>query len=262
MSAVVPFNPGHGLELALQGHVAVLEFSRPPLNFFDQALIEDLVAALEYLDQLPECRVVVLQAAGKTFCAGADFNGTAHTREPSFPRQLYKYAVRLFRTRKPLIVVVEGAAVGGGLGLALVGDYRVTSEKARFCANFNRLGIHQGFGISVTLPRVVGIQMASLLIATGRRIDGREAVRIGLADVLADVGGEREAALALAREIAQCSPLAVMSSRETLRAGLADAVDAVIDREASEQEWQIVTADFAEGNRAMAERRLPVFTGQ
>ncbi|MGH8817489.1 MAG: enoyl-CoA hydratase/isomerase family protein, partial [Achromobacter pestifer] len=146
MSAVASFNPGHGLELVLQGHVAVLEFSRPPFNYFDQALIEDLVATLEYLDQLPACRVVVLQAAGKTFCAGADFNGAAHTREPSFPRQLYKFAVRLFRTRKPLIVVVEGAAVGGGLGLALVGDYRVTSEKARFCANFNRLGIHQGFG--------------------------------------------------------------------------------------------------------------------
>jgi len=262
MTADTPFTPGRGLQLALDGHVAVLEFSRPPYNFFDQALIEDLVAALEYLDQLAQARVVIVQAQGKTFCAGADFNGTPQARDPSFPRQLYKYAVRLFRTRKPLIVVVEGAAVGGGLGLALIGDYRVTSEKARFCANFNRLGIHQGFGISVTLPRVVGIQMASLLIATGRRIDGREAVRIGLADVLADVGGERAAAMALATEIAQSSPLAVMSSRETLRTGLADAVDAVIDREAQEQEWQIVTADFAEGNRAMAERRLPEFTGQ
>ncbi|MCY1459309.1 Short-chain-enoyl-CoA hydratase [compost metagenome] len=138
----------------------------------------------------------------------------------------------------------------------------MTSEKARFSANFNRLGIHQGFGISVTLPRVVGIQMASLLIATGRRIDGREAVRIGLADVLAEPGQERQAARKLAEEIAECSPLAVMSSRETLRMGLADAVDAIIDREASEQEWQIVSADFAEGNKAMAERRLPVFTGQ
>ncbi|MGQ7819290.1 enoyl-CoA hydratase/isomerase family protein [Metapseudomonas furukawaii] len=262
MSVAVPFTPGRGLTLALQGHVAILEFSRPPLNFFDKELIEDLVAALEYLDGAAECRVVLLQAAGKTFCAGADFNGAEETRDPQFPRRLYKYAVRLFRTRKPIIVVVEGAAVGGGLGLALVGDYRVTSEKARFCANFNRLGIHQGFGISVTLPRVVGIQMASLLIATGRRIDGREAVRIGLADVLAEPGCEREAALALAWEIAQSSPLAVMSSRETLRAGLADAVDAVIDREASEQEWQIVSADFAEGNRAMAERRTPVFTGK
>lgn len=256
------FTPGRGLTLELQSHVATLTFSRPPLNFFDKELIEDLVAALEYLDQLAECRVVILQADGKTFCAGADFTGSEETRDPKFPRRLYKFAVRLFRTRKPLITVVEGAAVGGGLGLALVGDFRVTSAKARFSANFNRLGIHQGFGISVTLPRLVGVQMASLLIATGRRIDGAEAVRIGLADVLAEPGEERQAARALAEEIALSAPLAVISSRETLRLGLADAVDAIIDREASEQEWQIPTADFAEGNRAMAERRAPLFTGK
>ncbi|MBM7061730.1 enoyl-CoA hydratase/isomerase family protein [Pseudomonas sp. UL073] len=262
MSTSTSFVPGRGLSLDLQGHVATLEFSRPPLNFFDKELISDLVAALEYLDELAQCRVVILQAEGKVFCAGADFTGSDENKDPGFPRRLYKFAVRLFRTRKPLIVVVEGAAIGGGLGLAMVGDFRVTSEKARFSANFNRLGIHQGFGISVTLPRLVGVQMASLLIATGRRIDGREAARIGLADVLAEPGQERQAALALAEEIALSAPHAVMSSRETLRMGLADAVDAIIDREASEQEWQIVMDDFAEGNKAMLERRDPVFTGK
>lgn len=261
MPTLAPFTLGRGLTLDLQGHVATLEFSRPPLNFFDQELIMDLVAALEHLDQVPECRIVILQAEGKTFCAGADFSSSGHTGERFHPRQLYKYAVRLFRTRKPLVVVVEGAAIGGGLGLALIGDYRVTSEKARFSANFNRLGMHQGFGISVTLPRVVGVQMASLLIATGRRIDGVEAARIGLADMLAEPGQERQVARALAEEIAASAPLAVMSSRETLRTGLADAVDAIIDREASEQGWQVRTTDFAEGNQAMRERRDPVFTG-
>ncbi|MNL57428.1 Carnitinyl-CoA dehydratase [compost metagenome] len=103
--------------------------------------------------------------------------------------------------------------------------------------------------------------MASLLIATGRRIDGAQAVRIGLADVLAEPGEERQAARALAEEISKSAPLAVMSSRQTLRAGLADAVDAIIDREASEQEWQVLTNDFAEGNKAMRERRDPEFTG-
>ncbi|MNN23076.1 enoyl-CoA hydratase [compost metagenome] len=103
MSTSDSFVPGRGLKLDLQGHVATLEFSRPPLNFFDKDLIMDLVAALEHLDQLPECRVVILQAEGKTFCAGADFTGSEETRDPKFPRRLYKYAVRMFRTRKPLI---------------------------------------------------------------------------------------------------------------------------------------------------------------
>ncbi|MFK0087327.1 enoyl-CoA hydratase/isomerase family protein [Pseudomonas sp. NPDC090755] len=255
------FVPGRGLALDLQGHIATLTFNRPPLNFFDKELISDMVSALNYLDQQAHCRVVILQADGPTFCAGADFSGGATTFDPALPRALYQQAVQLFRTRKPLIVVVEGAAIGGGLGLAMVGDFRVTSEKARFSANFNRLGIHQGFGLSVTLPRLVGVQMASLLIATGRRINGREALRIGLADVLAEPGCERQAARELAAEIALSAPLAVMSSRETLRMGLADAVEAILDREASEQQWQVATDDFVEGNKAAAERRDPHFVG-
>ena len=127
MTTLASFTPGRGLTLELQGHIATLEFSRPPLNFFDQELILDLLTTLEYLDQLPSCRVVILQAEGKTFCAGADFSGLAQTGEKIRPRQLYKHAVGLFRMAKPLIVVIEGAAIGGGLGLALVGDYRVTS---------------------------------------------------------------------------------------------------------------------------------------
>jgi enoyl-CoA hydratase/carnithine racemase len=261
MSTHTAFVPGRGLTLDLEGHVATLNFHRPPLNFFDAELIKDLADVLQYLDELPQCRVVILQAEGKVFCAGADFSGDEQ-RDPQYPRRVYKSAVRLFRMRKPLICVVEGAAIGGGLGLALVADFRVTSSKARFSANFSRLGIHPGFGISVTMPRLVGPQMASLLIATGRRIDGCEAVRIGLADVLAEPGEERRMARELAEEIAASAPAAVMSSRETLRMGLADAVDRIIDREASEQEWQIVSADFAEGTRAMAERRTPVFSGQ
>ncbi|MGH8348764.1 MAG: enoyl-CoA hydratase/isomerase family protein, partial [Pseudomonas sp.] len=199
MSTNTTFIPGRGLTLELEGHIATLNFNRPPHNFFDAELIKDLADTLLYLDELPQCRVVILQGEGKVFCAGADFSG-GDARDPQYPRRVYKSAVRLFRTRKPIICVVEGAAIGGGLGLALVADFRVTSAKARFSANFNRLGIHQGFGISVTMPRLVGPQMAALLIATGRRIDGCEAVRIGLADVLAEPGEERRMARELAEE--------------------------------------------------------------
>ena len=99
-------------------------------------------------------------------------------------RHLYKEATRLFRARKPVVAAVHGAAVGGGLGLALVADFRVTCAEARFSANFNRLGFHPGFGLTTTLPRLVGPQQAALLFYTGRRIAGDEAVRIGLADLL------------------------------------------------------------------------------
>ncbi|MGO4326185.1 enoyl-CoA hydratase/isomerase family protein [Cupriavidus sp. 2TAF22] len=242
------------------GHVAIVELVRPPHNYFDEALIHDLVAIFERLDDDASCRAIVLAAQGKAFCAGADFSGGP--TDPQMPRRIYKHAVRLFRTRKPIIAAVHGPAIGGGVGLALVADFRVTSDAARFAVNFNRLGIHPGFGLSVTLPRLIGMQQATKLLFTGRRITGREAVEIGLADVLAPDDAVLEHAVMLAQEIAASAPLAVVSTRATLRQGLADAVSAAVDREASEQEWQVQTADFAEGVAATAARRAAVFTGK
>ncbi len=242
-----------------EGPVAVVEFGRPPYNYFDEALIHALVDAFEQLDADPSCRAIVLASQGKAFCAGADFTGGP--TDPHMPRRLYKHAVRLFGTRKPIVAAVHGPAIGGGVGLALVADFRVTCEAARFAVNFNRLGIHPGFGLSVTLPRLIGLQQATKLLFTGRRITGREAVDIGLADVLAPNDSVLPQALALAQEIAASAPLAVMSTRATLRQGLAEAVSVAVDREASEQEWQVQTADFAEGVAATAARRVAAFVG-
>jgi enoyl-CoA hydratase/carnithine racemase len=248
------------LTLRREGHVAVVELCRPPHNYFDENLIRSLVVAFEHLDDDPMCRAVVLASQGKAFCAGADFTGG--DTNPKMPRRLYEHAVRLFRTRKPVVAAVQGPAIGGGVGLALVADFRVTCEQARFAVNFNRLGIHPGFGLSVTLPRLIGIQQASKLLFTGRRISGREAVEIGLADELVPAEEVLTQAIALAGEIAASAPLALMSTRATLRHGLADAILAAVDREASEQEWQVQTADFAEGVAATAARRAANFTGK
>ena len=244
------------------GHVGIVEMRRPPNNFFDLALIGQIGAALEAFDAHAECRAVVLAAEGKNFCAGADFANRPDTGAEQGDKHLYKEATRLFRTRKPVVAAVQGAAVGGGLGLALVADFRVTCAEARFAANFARLGFHPGFGLTATLPRLIGAQRAALLFYTGRRVPGDEAVAMGLADELAPQGEVREAALTLAAEIAASSPLAVPSIRETLRRGLADQVEAATERELVEQEWQRRTEDFAEGVRAMAERRLPRFQGR
>ncbi len=245
------------------GHVGVAEICRAPNNYFDRALIGDLAAAFEAFDADPAIRSILLASEGKNFCAGADFSSPA--RDTVGDREgghLYQQAVRLFRCGKPIVAAVQGAAVGGGLGLTLVADFRVASPDTRFTANFNRLGFHPGFGISVTLPRVVGEQRAALLLYTGRRIGGEEAHAIGLADVLAPQPDLRAAALALAAEIAQSAPIAVASTRRTLRRGLADAVAAITDHELSEQQLHFETADFKEGVTAMAERRLPVFEGR
>src|SRR5215831_12371408 len=174
------------------GFVALIELRRPPNNFFDIALIREIAGALEALDTDDGCRAVVLASQGKAFCAGANFgDGSTLDREGQRPGErtkgvghLYQEAVRLFRTKKPIIAAVHGAAVGGGLGLAMAADFRVTCPEARFCANFTRLGFHPGFGLTVTLPAVIGETKAALMFYTSRRVSGEEAYAMGLADVL------------------------------------------------------------------------------
>jgi len=249
--------------------VATIEIRRPPHNYFDIALIREIATALEALDDDPAVRCVVLAAQGKAFCAGAKLDGGADVvdvlQDKAAKGQagtLYHEAVRTFRTRKPIVGAIHGAAVGGGLGLALVPDLRVTCPEARFCANFTRLGFHPGFGLTVTLPELIGPSKAALMFHTGRRFTGEEAFAMGLADVLVPQDRVRSAATELANEIAHSAPLAVVATRATLRAGLADRVQAATDRELAAQMQLRPTADFREGVAAMAERRLPRFIGR
>lgn len=238
-------------------HVALLEIRRPPHNHASEELLRDLADALERIDADPALRCTVLAAEGRVFCAGADFSGGAQD-----PAAFYVQAMRLFRTAKPVVAAVQGAAIGAGLGLAVAADFRVTCPEARWSANFNRLGFHPGFGLSVTLARLVGPQQAARLFYLGPRIDGNEAVRIGLADELVAADQVRTAALALAGEIALSAPLAVTSTRATLRRGLADEIERVNRHERELQQQHYATEDFREGVRAMAERRAPRFAGR
>ncbi len=266
--------------------VATAEIRRPPDNFFDAGLIGSLADSYEWADKAG-ARAVVLCSEGKHFCAGADFTGRSSAarvgtsgaggtsgggagsgdgggrvgRDDSSAGRLYGQAARLFESPLPVVAAVQGAAVGGGLGLACAADFRVASPQARFCANFARLGLHQGFALSASLPAIVGQQHAWDLLYTGRRVGGEEAVAIGLADRLADAAGLREAAHAFAAQLAEAAPLAVRAIRATMRAGLAARAREAMEHELAEQEKLWPTADFAEGVRATAERRTPRFAG-
>jgi len=243
--------------------VASVEIRRPPNNHFDTALIASLAGAVEALDDDPRCRAIVLCAEGKHFCAGANLEGPGPraARTADSPGDLYDEAVRLFQTRTPVVAAVQGAAIGGGLGLALMADFRVAAPEARFSANFARLGFHHGLGLSVTLPALVGQQRALEMLYTGVRLKGEEALRIGLCDRVTPLAELRATAHELAAEITASAPLAVRSIRETLRGDLAERVRAATRREQAEQERLRKTHDFAEGVRATAERRPPRFTG-
>ena len=254
------------------GHVALIEIRRPPNNFFDIALIQEIASALEAFDEAPAIRAVVLAAQGKAFCAGANFgDGSNLDKEGQRPgelnresavRHLYLEGNRLFRTKKPIVGAVHGSAVGGGLGLAMVADFRVTCPEARFAANFTRLGFHPGFGLTVTLPAVIGATKAALMFYTSRRVTGEDAYAMGLADVLVPQSDVRAAALKFAAEIAENSPLGLIATRATMRGDLADRVLRATEHELVEQARLRKTADFKEGVAAVAERRLPNFSGR
>ncbi|PQM26994.1 enoyl-CoA hydratase [Sphingopyxis lindanitolerans] len=243
------------------GHVAAVTFANATNNHINLPLLRALADVLDRLDADSNCRATILRSEGKIFCAGADLtipNALGEEEGESFGAstiKFYRQAVRLFAIRKPMIAVVQGAAIGAGLGLALAADFRIAAPEARFAANFVKLGFHPGFAISHTLPRAIGEQRAAMMMLTGKRLSGEDACAWGLADEIASLDDLLDAALALAGEIAENGPLGVEATRATLRRKLVEDVRAATALEAVRQAELDGTDDFAEGRRAVHERR-------
>jgi enoyl-CoA hydratase/carnithine racemase len=267
-----------GIGVEIHGNVGLIELQEPPHNFLQVAQVKAVADALEEFEQNIDVRSVVLAAHGRSFCAGANFGSAERSGAESgpsgdgdtpaergtggSPEDLYAQAARLCESSLPVIAAVQGPAIGGGLGLAMTATMRVTCPEARFSANFVRLGIHQGFGLSVTLPELIGPSKAALVLLSGRRFKGDEAVELGMADVCVPQERVRDTAFELAGEIAEGAPLAIRAINRTLRAGLGDRVRAATKHEAAEQAKLFATEDAREGMRAVNERRPGRFTGR
>ncbi|MCQ9163742.1 enoyl-CoA hydratase/isomerase family protein [Arthrobacter sp. STN4] len=254
--------PRKDLSVKTDGPISTVRIRRPPYNYFDTGLVGSLADAFESLAQDARCRAIVLASEGRHFCAGADFRGG--DRRPSYDQAVHTYdmAQRLFDQPLPVVAAVQGGAIGGGLGLALAADFRVGSQTAWFSGNFASLGFHHGFGLTETLPAVVGAQKASELLLTGRRVHAVEAHALGLLDRVSEAADPFEDAFALASEIAGSGPLAVRAIRATLRQGLSERVRAAMQHEKEQQRLLSSTEDWTEGVRAVVERRTPQFVGR
>jgi enoyl-CoA hydratase/carnithine racemase len=247
------------------GHIGEIQFAKPPLNFACPELLSKIADAIDMFDADREVRCIVLSSEGKSFCAGADLAGdeslNADDAMDSFG-DIYGQARRIFARKKPMIAAIQGAAIGAGIGLALAADFRVAAPAARFSANFVRLGFHQGFAISVTLPRVVGQQRAAWMLLSAARIKPDDALAWGLADRLSGENDLMDVARAMAGEIAENAPLALRAVRKTMGDGFLDQIDAAIAHEHQQQALLKPTADYAEGVASVFERRAANFTGQ
>jgi 2-(1,2-epoxy-1,2-dihydrophenyl)acetyl-CoA isomerase len=266
VAASGPSSHGEDVSVDVAGSVAVVTLRRPPHNLLTEPALRRLADAVHGLGAT--VRAAVVCSEGRSFCAGADFRaGDAPdpTRDGGFEAQtaaFYEQAVRIFEAPVALVAAVQGAAIGAGFGLALACDVCLVGERGWFQANFVRLGIHPGFALSRTLPRAVGLGRASELLLTGRRVDAQEAVRIGLAQRVVPSGEEVGGALELAGQVAAGAPLAVRSTRATLRHGLSDSARAAMRHELSEQTALAGTSDAVEGVTAMLEGREPHFEGR
>ena len=253
------------------GHVVVVELRAGPHNFASTDMMHALVDALEAATA-DGARAGVVCSEGKSFCAGAQFSGSEGTRANNFGSfvrseeaseigPFYESALRVFNVNIPLVAAVHGPAVGAGFGLATACDLRVICAEAFMATNFVRLGIHPGFGISTTLPELVGPARAADILLTGRRIGGEECFALGLANRLVAQTDVRAVSIALADEMATAAPLAVAATRATLRDGLAARVRSQLAHERRTQDMLSATKDAEEGIAAMLERRDGNFIG-
>lgn len=252
-------------------HVAQITLNRPDnRNSMTEEVLGGFTAAVARARSNPDVRCVVITGKGKSFCAGADFrsqvqrsNGEGLTQLPndrSFA--MYQPFLSVLEIEVPTIAALNGHAIGGGLGLALVCDLRVANREARYGANFVRLGLHPGMATTYLLPRLVGLPRAVELLLTGRIIGGEEAARIGLASSAEAPEHVLERSLELAAEIARNAPLAVRMTKQSIyQHAQMDPVPAA-RFEAHAQSRTLETEDSREGIRALLGRRLPVFEGR
>jgi enoyl-CoA hydratase/carnithine racemase len=230
-------------------------------NPLDLTLISELAQALEELDGDLSFRCAVVASDDRHFCAGA-VSKIAETVPTWSTRDLYALIPRLFAVDIPIVVALNGAAIGGGLGLALIGEWRQVAENARLQANFPLLGYSPGFGTTLLLARIVGEHRASELLISGRSVDAREAFRIGLADGLSPPENLREEAIARARVIGAGAPLAGRAVKATRLASVRQMLPKVLAAELELQERLKATADYKEGIDAARQGRAPRFAGR
>jgi enoyl-CoA hydratase len=210
--------------------IAVLTLNRPDkLNALNHELVEHLHAALDAIGDNNDCRVVVLTGAGRGFCSGLDLTDPNPPQAGGgieFPRsgmrwqeRIANLTARIHRLRQPVIAAVNGAAYGGGFGIALACDIRLASESARFCTQFIKRGLGGcDIGVSYTLPRLIGAGQAFDLILTARVVDADEALRLGIVSRLSD--SVVDDAMAIAETLCSYGKFGLESTKQVLWANL------------------------------------------
>ncbi|MEO8553029.1 MAG: enoyl-CoA hydratase/isomerase family protein [Kofleriaceae bacterium] len=249
-----------------QGAIGLLTLNRPDnRNSMTPELLDAFATASAEARADTSARCVVITGTGTCFSSGADFKAVIQ-RDAGEPHErsyaMYAPFLSLLDLEVPIVGALNGHAVGGGFGLALLCDLRVGNREAKYGANFAKLGLAPGMAISYMLPRIVGLSHANEMLLTGRLVEGDEAVRIGLLDRAVSAEEVLPNALALAPTIAANAPFAVRATKAAIRRGLDLEIRDAARAEAVDQAQSIAMDDAKEGIAALLDKREPVFTGK
>lgn len=249
--------------------VRLIRLNRPErLNTMGGALIATLTEAIRSGESDDSVRVFVVTGEGRAWCAGADLKDPAVEAYPGAGRGSRAEAIdylggagrtilAIYRCGKPVIAAINGVTVGGGLGMALSMDIRVASEEARFSTVFIARGLAPDMGVSWFLPRLVGPEHAAELAFTGRMIDAREALRLGLVSKVVPHDQLLAETMTLARKIAAQPPGALAYTRRDLQHATSSTIEQHLEYEWANQRLQLASSEFSEGLSAFLERREP-----
>ncbi|MGA2025858.1 MAG: enoyl-CoA hydratase-related protein [Syntrophobacteraceae bacterium] len=249
------------------GQTRILTLNRPEvMNCFNFALLRELREKLEVYQWDPEVRVIIITGAGgKAFCAGADLKERATMPEEQVRQFIFTLRgvfAFLEVMNKPVIGAVNGIALGGGTELALACDIRIASESATMGLTETRLAIIPGGGGTQRLPRLVGRGKAKELIFTGRRVDAKEALEIGLVNKVTPADKLIDECLAMAAMICEAGPIAIAQAKYAVNYGIEVDLHSGLAIESNAYWVTIPTADRLEGLAAFREKRKPVFKGK
>jgi len=258
--------------LKKQDHIATLTMNRPDkMNALNVQMLQETVAAIEEVAKDDDVRVMVLAAAGKAFCSGADLSdggkaaglaGTPNEMRSNVRNSYQKVTMGLQRMDKPTIAMVGGPAVGAGCDFAFGCDMRVGSERAKFRNSFVKVGLIPGGGGTWLYTRVLGLGRGLEFLFTGDFLEAEEAARIGVLNKLVPADQLESVTMELAQKIAKNPPLAVQMSKVMAYKALETNLEAALAMSAAYQALALSSEDHREGVNAFMEKREGQFEGK
>lgn len=250
--------------------IAKITLNRPKvLNAMNADMFEDLNNVFDTMDRDGSLRAVVITGAGRGFCSGADLKSL--TTEPevaepaafkSYLRQINELILKMMRLEKPIVAAVNGPAVGAGCNLVLASDIICMAKEAYLSQIFVRRGLVPDFGGLWLLPRYVGLAKAKELIFTGDKIDGEEALKLGIANRVFSQDDLMPESMKFAKKLANGPTTAIGLAKIGVHRGLESGIEATLEYEALAQAIVRTTGDTVEAMTAFLEKREPTFQGK